>query len=199
MNKLQVYNDLKSEVEICKKCDLGCQLVDEKDPHVVAQGNIDADLMFIAEAPGRYEVIHKRPLTPPGTSGKVYEGILKHLSLTRDDVFTSNVVLCRPPGNRDPEPYEVKRCSQYLERQIKLVQPKLIVTFGRFAAQAFVNNFKITKDHGKIQRSEKYGINIFPVYHPAYYASYSSRARKEEFKQDIQKLKKIVDKLKATE
>jgi DNA polymerase len=195
MNKLEVYSAFNNEVKDCSKCDLGvCKKLDGYDPHVVGQGNVDADLMFIAEAPGKQETIHGRPLTPPGTSGNVYENILKFMDLTRDDVYTTNVVLCRPPNNRDPELYEVKKCQPYLERQIKLVEPKLIVTFGRFAAQAFVNNFKITKDHGNIIRSEKYGINIFPVYHPAYYKAYASAKRRAEFKTDINKLKKIVSK-----
>jgi DNA polymerase len=194
MNKLQVYASLSDEARGCSICDLGCEMVEGYDPHVMGQGNIESDLMFIAEAPGKNETIYERPLTPPGVSGKVYENILKHIGLTRDDVYTTNVVLCRPPNNRDPELYEVKKCQPYLERQIKLVEPKLIVTFGRFAAQAFVNNFKITKDHGNIIKSEKYGINIFPVYHPAYYRAYASAKRREEFKVDINKLKRIVNK-----
>jgi len=195
MSKLEIYSTFNEEARVCCNCDLGkCGKLDGYDPHVVGQGNVNADLMFIAEAPGKQETIHKRPLTPPGTSGNVYENILKFIGFTRDDVYTTNVVLCRPPGNRDPELYEVKKCQPYLERQIKLVEPKLIVTFGRFAAQAFVNNFKITKDHGNIIRSEKYGINIFPVYHPAYYKAYASAKRRAEFKTDINKLKGIISK-----
>jgi DNA polymerase len=195
MNKLQVYASFREEVKNCSNCDLGgCGLVDGQDPHVVGQGNTEADLMFIAEAPGKQETIHGRPLTPPGTSGNVYENILKFLDLTRDDVYTTNVVLCRPPKNRDPELYEIKKCQPYLERQIKLVEPKLVVTFGRFAAQSFINNFKITKDHGNIIRSEKYNVDIFPIYHPAYYKAYASAKRREEFKMDINKLRKMVNK-----
>jgi DNA polymerase len=174
------------------KCDLGCGLVEGYDPHVTGQGNIDADIMFIAEAPGKQETIHKKPLVPPGASGKVYENILEFIGLTRQDVYTTNVVLCRPPKNRDPELYEVKKCRSYLERQIELVKPKLIVTFGRFAAQVFVNNIKITKDHGKIIKSKKFGVDVFPVYHPAYYKAYASISQRNEFKVDINKLKEIV-------
>ena len=192
--KIKILKDLQNEVYDCKKCDLGSDgLLEGHDPHVAGQGNPNADLIFIAEAPGKQETINNQPLTSTGTSGKVYEDILKYLGLTRDDVFTTNTVLCRPPGNRDPEPFEVKKCNNYLQRQIELVQPKLIVTFGRFAAQAFVNNFKITKDHGKIIRSEKYGVDIFPVYHPAYYKAYASSQRRQEFKDDVRQLKRIID------
>lgn len=192
--KLKILKELQNEVYDCKKCDLGSEgLLDGHDPHVAGQGNPDADLFFVAEAPGLNETINNQPLTSTGTSGKVYESILDFIGLTRNDVFTCNVVSCRPPNNRDPEPFEVKKCSNYLQRQIELIQPKLIVTFGRFAAQHFINNFKITKDHGKIFRSEKYNVNIFPVYHPAYYKAYASTQRRQEFKDDIKQLKIIVN------
>lgn len=194
LDKLKIYTDLRNEILSCKKCDLGCELVDNLDPHVSGEGNQDADLMFVAEAPGFEETKYQRPLTSTGTSGKVYENILKFIGLNRDEVYTTNVVLCRPPGNRDPEPYEIKRCSEYFRRQVELVKPKLIVTFGRFAAQQFVNNIKITRDHGKIIRSEKFDVDIFPVYHPAYYKAYASAQKRKEFKEDINKLKIIAEK-----
>lgn len=194
MNKLKIYNEFVEKTKCCKKCDLGYDKIDGYDPHVIGQGNLDADLMFVAEAPGKQETIYGRPLTPPGTSGNVYENVLKFIGLTRDDVYTTNVLVCRPPKNRDPEPYEVKKCQPYFEQQIDLVKPKLVITFGRFAAQSFINNFKITRDHGKIVKSTKYNIDIFPIYHPAYYRAYSSKKQREEFKQDVNKLKKIKEK-----
>lgn len=198
MSKLQIYNDFKNEVLKCSMCDLGSSgLLEGHDPHVVGQGNINAKLMFIAEAPGKQETIHRRPLTPPGTSGNVYENVLKFIGLTRDDVFTTNVVLCRPPENRDPELYEIKKCKSHLEKQLDLVKPRLVVTFGRFAAQTFINNFKITRDHGKVVKSNKFNIDVFPIYHPAYYKAYASAQRRAEFKADIAKLKKIVDNLES--
>ena len=195
VDKLKIYDEFKNEVTSCSKCDLGIDSLEGFDPHVVGQGSLDANLMFVAEAPGKQETIHGVPLTPPGVSGKVYENILKFIGLTRSEVYTTNVALCRPPGNRDPEPYEVLKCKPYLERQIKLVNPKLIVTFGRFAAQAFLNKIKITKDHGKIMRSEKYNVDVFPVYHPAYYKAYASAEKRKEFKEDINKLKLFVEKI----
>lgn len=196
--KLKIYEELQKEVLSCDKCDLGCNgLLDGKDPHVVGQGNLNADLMFIAEAPGEQETIYKRPLTPPGTSGKIYEKVLGYLNLKREDVYTTNVVLCRPPDNRDPEPYEIMKCKGYLERQISLVRPKIIITFGRFAAQNFINNFKITRDHGVIQRHEEYQVDIFPLYHPAYVGAYAPLAKRDEFKADLKKLKKMLEGINA--
>lgn len=194
MDRVKIHQDLNNEVLSCKKCDLskdGC--IDNLKPYVMGQGNLNSKIMFIAENPGTNEVINKQPLTSSGVSGKVYENILKYIGLEREDVYTTNVVLCHSPKNRDPELYEVKKCQPYLERQIRLIEPELIVTFGRFAAQAFIDNFKITKDHGSIVKSEKYGIDIFPVYHPVYYKAYASIKRRAEFKVDINKLKKIVE------
>ena len=192
--KLKIYEELQKEVLSCEKCDLGCNgLVDGKDPHVMGQGSLDTKIMFIAEAPGEQETIYKKPLTPPGKSGKIYEKVLDYLGLKREDVYTTNVVLCRPPDNRDPEPYEVIRCKDYLERQLLLINPKIIITFGRFAAQNFINNFKITRDHGIIQKHEEYKVDIFPLYHPAYVGVYAPISKREEFKDDLKKLKKIIE------
>lgn len=192
MSKNKDYEILCKEIMGCSKCDLGCEKLDGHNAHVAGQGNLNAKIMFVAEAPGLQETIFHRPLTPPGTSGKVYEKILSALDLTREEVYTTNTVLCRPPKNRDPEIWEMHKCKSYLKRQIDIVQPKLIVTFGRFAAQAFINDFKITRDHGKLKKSEVFNINVFPVYHPAYVAAYAPEEKRQEFKKDIQTLKNIL-------
>lgn len=199
MNKLEIYEEFKNSVTNCNECDLGCNPDEKEDPHVVGQGNVNADIMFIAEAPGEQETIHKRPLTPPGVSGKLYEKVLDHIGLTRDEVYTTNTVACRPPKNRDPEPWELNKCRVHLEKQIELVQPKLVVTFGRFAAQVFINNIKITKDHGKIQKSASYNVEVFPLAHPAYVKAYAPIKQREAFKKDIQVLRGIVEKIKKGE
>ena len=190
--KLKIYEELAGEVLTCQKCDLGCEKQKDVDGHVMGQGNLNATILVVAEAPGEQETIYKRPLTPPGTSGKMYEKVLAHLGLTREQVYTTNTVLCRPLDNRDPEPYEVARCRPYLDRQMALIKPKLIITFGRFAAQSFLNNFKITRDHGKIQKCEKYGVEIYPLYHPSYIAAYAPLSKRDEFKADVNKLKTII-------
>jgi len=189
----QEYNDLTQEVKNCSKCDLGCEkLLDGHDPHVMGQGSGKSGVMFVAEAPGLQETIHGKPLTPPGTSGKVYEKLLERLGLTRDDVYTTNTVLCRPPKNRDPEPWEVHKCQPFLKRQMELVQPKIVVTFGRFAAQIMLGSFKITKEHGQLRHSDKFDVDVFPLYHPAYVSSYASKDKKAEFKVDVDNLKEIL-------
>lgn len=190
MNKEMIYENIKSEVMMCNKCGLGEQKIEGFDPHVMGQGSLESGLMFIAEAPGREETVQGRPLC--GKSGKVFEKVLEYLGLTRDEVFTSNTVLCRPENNRDPEPFEVKLCRPFLERQIELIKPKIIITFGRFAANTFLLNFKITRDHGQVLKSDKWGLDIFPLYHPAYVSIYAPKKQKDEFKEDLKTLKYIL-------
>lgn len=193
MDKQAAHKILIQEASCCKNCQLGCDLLDGQDPHVVGAGNLDSKIMFCAEAPGEQETIYRRCLTPPGKSGNIYENCLTSLGLSRDEVYTCNVMICRPPKNRDPEPYEVLKCRPFLERQISLVQPQLIVAFGRFAASSFLSDFKITRDHGKVKRSEQFGVDIFPLYHPAYVGCYAKIEDREAFKRDFVILKKLID------
>ena len=190
--KLKIYEELKQEVLNCSKCDLGCGQLDGQDPHVFGAGDLNSKIMFIAEAPGKQETIYKECLTESGTSGKMYKKVLDYLGYTRDQVYTTNVLVCRPEKNADPEPYQVIKCKPYFVRQLELVKPELVITFGRYAAQNFLNDFKITKDRGKIQYSTEYRVNVFPVYHPSFVNSYAPQAKRLEFQQDIQKLKEII-------
>jgi len=190
------WNDWATEAKKCTRCDLGCEkLLDGFDPHVIGQGSPNSDVVFMAEAPGLQETKYQTPLTPPGTSGKMYEKVLKALGLTRDNVYTTNTVLCRPPKNRDPELWEVHKCKQHLQKQLEMVQPKLIVTFGRFAAQVLLGNFKITKEHGELRKSDQFNTVVYPLYHPAYIAAYAPQEKRDEFKQDVKSLKGILKEL----
>jgi uracil-DNA glycosylase family 4 len=192
MDKISIYNDLVNEISACSECDLGCSDLDGHNPHVAGQGNLDSKILFMAEAPGLQETIYRRPLTPPGTSGKIFENLLKFIELKREDVFVTNTVLCRPPKNRDPEIWEVHRCKKYFEKTLEIVQPKLIVSFGRFAATALLGNIKITKDHGKLVRSLQFDVDVFPLYHPAYIGAYAPSSKRLEFKEDVKKLKELI-------
>lgn len=191
--KLPIYEELKKEMLSCDKCGLGGSLLDGYDPHVIGQGSLEAKIMFIAEAGGFNETVNRQPLTTTGVSGKVYESLLAKLNLTRNDVFTSNVLVCRPPENRDPEVFEIEICSSFLRRQIELVNPKLIVSFGRFSSQYLLGKIKITQDHGKIHHSKKFNVDVFPLYHPAYISAYATQERRDEFKEDVKVLKNIID------
>lgn len=189
---LKLYEEMKEEVMSCKKCDLGCDKPDDMDPHVMGEGSLGARVMFVAEAPGKEETRHKQPLTSTGTAGKKFESVLGYLGLSREEVYATNTVLCRPEGNADPLNYQVVKCQDYLKRQLEIVKPEVVVTFGRFAGSALLGYIKITKDHGQLLYSNKFDVKVFPLYHPAYVSAYANAERRKEFKRDVRRLKKII-------
>ena len=140
-----------------------CPLHRGRTHAVPGEGNPSAELMFIGEGPGFHEDRQGRPFVGP--AGQLLEGLLASIGTNRDGVFIANMVKCRPPDNRDPEPSEISACSKYLERQIELVNPKLIVTLGRFSLGRFFPGESVTRARGKLRHKD--GRHIFPVLHPA--------------------------------
>lgn len=144
------------------------------------EGPEDAALMFVGEAPGYNEDQQGRPFV--GAAGHFLDELLASIGFRRDQVFITNIVKCRPPGNRDPFPAEISACSKYLDRQIELVNPKLIVTLGRHSLARLLPGSIIGKLRGKPQ---KYGsLTIYPVYHPAagLYKQSLRRAIEDDFR-----------------
>jgi DNA polymerase len=119
--------------------------------------------MFIGEAPGFHEDQQGRPFV--GAAGQFLEELLESIDMTRDDVFITNVIKCRPPGNRDPLPEEIRSCGPYLDRQIKLIQPTVVVTLGRFSMARAFPEARISRIHGQPRKID--GIVYYPMYHPA--------------------------------
>jgi len=119
--------------------------------------------MLIGEGPGFHEDRQGRPFV--GQAGQLLEGLLASIGLSRGEVFIANMVKCRPPDNRDPQPAEIAACAKYLDRQIELVNPKLIVTLGRFSLGRFFPGESVTRARGRLRRKD--GRQIFPVLHPA--------------------------------
>ena len=156
MNTLERVAQL---VGTCTDCPLGRGRTNA----VPGEGNPQAEVMFIGEGPGYQEDRQGRPFVGP--AGKLLEGLLASIGSHRDDVFIANMVKCRPPENRDPSPAEMAACTKYLDRQIELVNPKLIVTLGRIAFGRYFPGEGITKARGRLR--EKDGRKIFPVLHPA--------------------------------
>ncbi len=143
-----------------------CPLHRSRTHTVPGEGAVDAEIMFIGEGPGQREDQLGRPFVGP--SGDLLEEWLAEIGHTRDQVFIANVVKCRPPSNRDPEPTEIAACAQYLERQIEIVQPKLIATLGRHSMNMFFPGAKITRIHG-IRGVKRAGNRVLlPLFHPAY-------------------------------
>lgn len=154
------WTELERGCLSCRKCSL-C----EKRKNVVfGVGSHDAEIMLIGEGPGEQEDLLGEPFV--GRAGILLDDMLEMIGLRRDGVYIANIVKCRPPGNRDPLNTEREACSPWLEAQIGLINPKIIVCLGRIAATALIDeNFKITREHGKWL--EKDGRNYIALYHPA--------------------------------
>lgn len=189
--KQQKLSQLNQEMTSCKKCVLRktCKQV------VAGEGNAEAEIMFIGEGPGKKEDEQGRPFV--GAAGKFLDEMLKSINLERKDIYIANVVKCRPENNRDPLPEEVQTCWFWLEQQIKIIQPKLIVTLGRHSMGRFIENQKILQVHGEVfhRKIENLGELVFcTLYHPAV-ALYNGRMR-ETLLKDFGKIPRILEKLK---
>lgn len=155
------FDSLRAEAHDCTRC----RLAGTRTNVVFGVGNPDADLMFIGEAPGRDEDEKGEPFV--GRAGQLLTDIIKAMKLTRDDVYIANVVKCRPPENRNPEPDELDACRPFIRRQVELIQPKVIVTLGRFGLQSLTEKgYGISAVRGQWLDYE--GIKLMPTYHPAY-------------------------------
>ena len=151
---------LARQIVACKKCELH----HSRKNAVPGEGPTQAEIMFIGEGPGAREDEQGRPFV--GASGKFLDQLLEQAGVTRADVWITNVVKCRPPGNRDPLPHEVETCtSNYLQHQIKLVNASIIVTLGRFSMGLFFKGAKITQIHGQMRKVED--RFVIAMYHPA--------------------------------
>jgi DNA polymerase len=140
-----------------------CQLCRGRTRTVPGEGNPDAQIMFIGEGPGFYEDQQGRPFV--GASGKFLDELLASIGLDRKKVFIANVVKCRPPSNRDPQQDEIEACSAHLNAQIEAIQPKVIVTLGRFSMQRYFPGESVSRIHGTPRRKD--GFIVVPMYHPA--------------------------------
>jgi DNA polymerase len=130
---------------------------------VPGAGPEDAELLLIGEAPGYYE--DQKGLPFVGPAGRFLEQLLASIGLDRSQVYITNVVKCRPPGNRDPLPNEISSCGKFLTRQLDLIKPKIVITLGRYSLARFLPNEAISRVHGKPRQVD--GITVFPMYHPA--------------------------------
>jgi uracil-DNA glycosylase len=157
---VEVYN----QASTCERC----RLSETRNRVVFGAGNADADLMFIGEAPGAEEDRQGLPFV--GRAGAFLTDLLEGIGLTRDDVFINNVLLCRPPGNRDPQPDEIDSCRPWLEQRIELIEPRVICTLGNFATKLLTANpTGITKVRGTPQQHLIGGrfVHLLPLFHPA--------------------------------
>jgi DNA polymerase len=187
MNKKETMQQIENNVKNCQKCRL------YKGAHnpVPGEGDINAEIIFIGEAPGANEDATGRPFV--GRAGKLLERLLAKIGYTREQVWIGNIIKHRPPGNRDPMPDEIRACVPYLNLQLKTLDPKLIVTLGRFAMNFFYPEGKISRDRGRLIKSKDH--HVYPVYHPA--AGLRNSKLLADLRDDFLRIPEVLEKIKS--
>lgn len=174
------WQELLDDVCACNKC----RLCEGRTNVVPGEGNENADIMFIGEGPGHDEDLQGRPFV--GRSGELLTRMIRAIGLERDQVYICNIVKCRPPQNRNPEPDEAQACLDYLRAQFALVRPRIIVLLGKVACRYTLNReISVTRDHGIW--FERKGVFFMPTYHPS--ALLRDPAKKREAWEDFQKIR----------
>ncbi len=175
---MSALSELNEEIRHCQKCELARY----RNQVVPGEGVENADIMFIGEAPGRNEDQQGRPFVGP--AGKFLDELLDLINLNRKQVYIANVIKCRPQGNRDPLPQEIITCRPWLERQIRVINPQIIVTLGRYSMALFFPQKSIGKIHGTAEKHDD--IIYYAMYHPA--AALHQQNLRETIKADMLKI-----------
>ncbi len=179
---MSALSELYQEIALCQQC----EIAKYRNKVVPGEGAEDARIMFIGEAPGWHEDQLGRPFVGP--AGKFLDELLASIGLKREQVYIANVIKCRPTANRDPLPTEIQNCRQWLERQIELIHPKMIVTLGRYSMAMFFPGKSISKIHGTAQ---KQGDTIYyAMYHPA--AALHQASLRQDIEEDMLKIPSLL-------
>lgn len=183
--KKDIFKEIEKEVINCKKCELH----KNRTNTVFGEGSVDANLMFVGEAPGRDEDIQGRPFV--GRAGRLLRDLLKEVGIDIGDVYIANCLKCRPPNNRDPLPEELVSCFGYLKKQIEIINPRVIATLGRYSTYELTNQ-KGTLGTLRGRVFYYQGIRVVPLYHPAYLLRNPKAV--EIFLDDLKKVKELLEK-----
>lgn len=182
---MESLEEIRAELGECARCELGRS----RKNLVFGVGNPHARLVFVGEAPGRDEDLQGEPFV--GEAGQLLTKIIQAMGFDRSDVYICNVLKCRPPGNRDPLPSEVEACSSFMLRQVKAINPKVVVALGKFAAQTLLQSKEIiSRLRGKFH--DYHGIPLMPTFHPS--ALLRDPAKKREVWEDMQQVMKLLGK-----
>ncbi len=179
----KVFNKLEKDLPTLPLGNLG-------ENTVPGDGNPDSPIMYIGEAPGYYESVERKPFV--GRSGQLFTNTSADVGFPRSEVYITNIVKVRPPENRDPTPEEIVAYRPYLDQEIEIVHPKLIITLGRFSMSKFLPDVKISQVHGRLHRVKwnNQQLYILPMYHPA--AALRGTQMKTSFVADFQKIPKVL-------
>ena len=175
---MSALSELNKEIALCQQC----EIAKYRNRVVPGEGAEAADIMFIGEAPGWHEDQQGRPFV--GSAGKYLDELLASIGLKRAQVYIANVMKCRPQGNRDPLPMEIQNCRLWLERQIEVINPKMIVTLGRYSMAMFFPGKSISKIHGSCQKRDN--VLYYAMYHPA--AALHQGSLRQEIEADMLKI-----------
>lgn len=184
---MPALTELYKEIRNCHKC----EIARTRTQAVPGEGPENADIMFIGEAPGYNEDLQGRPFV--GQAGQFLNELLDSIDLKREQVYITNIIKTRPPGNRDPLPVEIHNCKAWLDRQLEIIRPKVIVTLGRYSMARFFPGKTISQIHGT--SVEKDGVIYFAMYHPA--AALHQQSLRDTLKKDMQKIPGLLAGLKA--
>jgi len=179
---MSTLSELYQEIALCQQC----EIAKYRTKVVPGEGAEDADLMFIGEAPGWHEDQQGRPFVGP--AGQYLDELLASINLKREQVYITNVIKCRPQGNRDPLPAEILNCRSWLERQIELIHTKMIVTLGRYSMAMFFPGKSIGKIHGTAQKQDN--VVYYAMYHPA--AALHQGSLRQVIEEDMLKIPSVL-------
>jgi len=179
---MSALSDLYGEIALCQKC----EIAKFRTNTVPGEGAEDAEILFIGEAPGWHEDQQGRPFVGP--AGQYLDELLASINLKRQQVYIANVIKCRPTVNRDPLPVEIHNCRKWLERQIELICPKMIVTLGRYSMAMFFPGKSISKIHGTTQKQDN--VIYYAMYHPA--AALHQQSLRQAIETDMLKIPSLL-------
>ncbi|MFW6126274.1 MAG: uracil-DNA glycosylase [Chloroflexota bacterium] len=186
---MSALSDLNAEIARCQDCDLA----KSRTRAVPGEGSENADILFIGEAPGWHEDQQGRPFVGP--AGQFLDELLRSVNLQRSDVYIANIIKCRPPTNRDPLPSEMMTCRRWLDRQIEIIRPRMIVTLGRYSLAQFLPGAAIGKVHGTAHRKD--GVLYFAMYHPA--AALHQGSLRKAIQDDMLKIPRLLNEAEKVE
>jgi DNA polymerase len=175
---MTALSELHNEIAVCQRCDL----YKHRTKAVPGEGSENAEIMFIGEAPGWHEDQQGLPFVGP--AGQYLDNLLASINLKRGQVYIANVIKCRPQGNRDPLPTEISACRQWLDLQIEIIRPKMIVTLGRYSMALFFSGKSISQIHGTAQKRDD--IIYYAMYHPA--AALHQQSLRRTIEEDMLKI-----------